>query len=74
MTPASGGEVMKGLQPKMVRDNKDAWWYEDSRGIEIVHEFRLPAGGAYIRTEYVRIPWGQLMAAARRSYRKRGKR
>ncbi len=56
--------------PKQIRRLKDgdgsAWWYEDERGIEIIHEMRTDSG-TYVRTEHLRIPWGQLLRAAQRS-------
>jgi len=62
------------LKPKQIRGNPCAWWYEDARGIDVIHEIRDNANNLYTRTDHIRIPWSHLAAAMRRSYRKRAKR
>lgn len=49
-------------KPKAI--TKTSWWYEDRRGIDVIHQ--IHASGAYVRTDSMRIYWAKLIAAAKR--------
>jgi hypothetical protein len=51
------------LEPQTI-DN-ETWFYEDRKGLLIVHEFRTDAG-LYVRTDQFVIPWRMVTAAVQR--------
>ena len=42
----------------------DVWYYEDPKGIELVH--RITVKGIYIRTDSIVIPWRKIEASFKR--------
>lgn len=52
-------KLKPSLKPHRVRGRDDVWWYEDRRGIDLVHSV-TGHGTVY------RISWKQLLEAARR--------
>lgn len=44
------------LEPQNV--TKELWYYEEARGINIVHEIK--SSGHYIRTDQILIPWSKI--------------
>lgn len=62
--------ISKFLSRAPKRVNDMVWFYEEPRGIEIVHEIRNDGGkGKYIRTDTFLIGWRTLEAALE-SYKK----
>jgi len=55
-------------KPKIIKGNPNAWWYEEKKGIEILHEIVTRDG--YIRTDHLVIPWNQIRAALQRKDKK----
>jgi hypothetical protein len=51
------------LGPHIVTE--DLWFYENPKGLNIVHDIRLESG-QYVRTDQIIIPWRQVVAAVRR--------
>ena len=58
------------LKPKQIRKRDgcygDAWWYEDPKGIEVLHQV-VDDNGKHLRTEMMVIPWSAVLRAAKRS-------
>lgn len=48
------------LEPQHVSDT--TWFYDDKRGLLVVHEFRGPRN-EYLRTDQFIIPWAKVRAA-----------
>lgn len=49
--------------------NKQTWYYEEKKGIGVVHEVWI--GGAFIRTEQFTIPWKMIRTSlARKDHRR----
>jgi hypothetical protein len=42
----------------------ELWYYEDRRGIAILHEIR--DGKKYLRTDEIVIPWQKILASVKR--------
>lgn len=51
------------LKPQQLGPND--WYYEEDGYLLLVHEVR-EAGGAYIRTDQIKIPWRKIEASLRR--------
>lgn len=51
------------LEPQSI--NAETWFYEDRKGLLIVHEVRTDAD-AYVRTDQFLIPWRMVTAAVER--------
>lgn len=51
------------LTPKTIDPN--TWFYDDAKGILVVHEVRYP-NGALIKTDQFIIPWRKVMSAVNR--------
>jgi predicted ArsR family transcriptional regulator len=45
--------------------DEESWFYDDSNGLLVVHEFRTDAGD-YVRTDQFVIPWRLVLAAVKR--------
>lgn len=45
------------LDPQEV--NQFLWYYEENKGLNIVHEIRDSQGG-YLRTDQILIPWSKI--------------
>ena len=54
----------KDLSLKPFHLTKEWWYYEDSKGIEILHEIK--AKGKYVRTDNITIPWRKILASVKR--------
>lgn len=55
--------------PHKVRSNSEVWWYEDPKGITVVHEIRHGSKGWYERTDSFVIPWWVIRRALARKDR-----
>lgn len=51
------------LDPQHI--DAETWFYEDRKGLLIVHEIRLD-DGSYVRTDQFVIPWRMVTAASKR--------
>ena len=51
------------LDPQTI--DAESWFYEDRKGLLIVHEIRTDTG-QYVRTDQFTIPWRFVTAAAKR--------
>jgi hypothetical protein len=45
--------------------DESSWYYEEKKGIEIVHEIKNK-DGSYLRTDFILIPWRKLKESLRR--------
>lgn len=54
----------RSLEPQKVDD--ETWFYDDRRGLLVVHEFRGPHN-EYLRTDQFIIPWEKVRAALDRN-------
>lgn len=50
--------IQKGYTNKPQNIDKNNWYYEDKRGVELIHEIWI--AGQYIRTDNILIRWKQL--------------
>lgn len=55
----------KDLSLKPTTMDENAWWYEDHKGFTIVHRI-YDSKKKYIRTDQLKIPWGQIRKALAR--------
>src|SRR6266581_2581164 len=60
---------MRPLSLEPIQIDKSNWYYEEHRGLLLVHEVR--DGEKYVRTEQITIPWAKLKATMRRYARAR---
>jgi competence CoiA-like predicted nuclease len=51
------------LEPQVI--DAESWFYEDRKGLLIVHEIRTD-DGSYIRTDQFTIPWRFVVASVKR--------
>lgn len=51
------------LEPQTI--DRNTWFYEEPRGLLVVHEAR-DADGGYLRTDQFVIPWRKVVASVRR--------
>lgn len=54
------------LDPQSIDDAN--WYYEERKGLTLVHEVRNATSGTLIRTDTVTIPWAMLAATFRRKW------
>ncbi len=54
----------ESLDPQHISDT--TWFYDDRRGLLVVHEFRGPRN-EYLRTDQFIIPWAKVRAALLRN-------
>lgn len=62
---------MSGLSLKPQGVTDELWYYEEPRGIEIIHEIRVADHltgtlSRYVRTDHILIPWRKIRASLRR--------
>lgn len=57
----------KHLSPKPKKINPNAWWYEESHGISVMHE--VYSNGRHVRTDKLKIPWHKIRKALARKDR-----
>lgn len=50
--------------------DKETWYYEERKGLLVVHEIRLEDGG-YLRTDQFVIPWRMLVESTKQHKQKR---
>ncbi len=50
--------------------DEHSWYYEEARGINVVHEIK-ENNGAYYRTDQFLIPWKRLLESVKRKYDKK---
>lgn len=55
--------MARSLAPQHLGPND--WYYEENGHLLLVHEVR-DVGGAYVRTDQIKIPWRKIEASLRR--------
>lgn len=50
--------------------NEHVWYYEDTRGIDIIREIYV--GGKYVRFDHIKIPWHKLRKSLKRKEQVKG--
>lgn len=55
-----------GLSHNPQSVSKKTWYYEEPRGILVVHEARDEKTGAWIQTDQFKIPWWRLRKSLKR--------
>lgn len=50
------------LDPQQI--DKENWYYEEKKGVLLVHEIRTKDG--YLRTDQILIPWRMIAASMKR--------
>ena len=56
------------LSPQII--NEDAWYYEESDGLHIMHRC-CDAGGNFVGTSEVVVPWDMIRVSIRRKDKKK---
>ena len=54
-------------EPHRLRGTSRTWWYEESHGLTVVHEFYV--NDTYQRTDQIKIPWRTIRKALERKDR-----
>lgn len=54
----------KGLSREPQNITEETWYYEEKRGLNVIHEIRQL--GVYLRTDTILLPWRKVLNSVKR--------